>query len=206
MAAEFPGNEWRALYEQQGKPAHLVRWLESLIEAGRVAQALEAAQREQSRFPRYSPLVTLIGRCQFLLGQLDAAKATIQRAIDLDATYARAWETLLEISIQREEWDTAYQCLETLELLGWESDRLDTWRQQIPAHVLESAESTTAPMPTVTAHPSPVDWEQVREWPLLSPDRLEEPTPPDPGWSNLWTLWKILRTTGRGSPTSEQSD
>ena len=205
MVAEFPGDEWRVLYEQQGKPAHLVRWLEALIEAGRTAQALEVAQREQSRFPRYSPLVALIGRCQFLLGQLDAARATIQRAIDLDATYARAWETLLEISIQREDWHTAFQCLETLELLGWESDRLDAWRQQIPAHVLEQAENTTAPIPTVAAHRPPVDWTQVREWPSLSFDRIEEPATPDPGWTNLWVLWKVLRTS-QGSPPSGKTE
>jgi|GEM_PF-3309393 len=145
------------------RPMHLIRWLEALLQADRFEDVVRAAEAETARWPDYAPLRIVLARAYIGLGRWDLARQHLEEVLRQDAAHLRAWEALVETYAALGQWDDVATCLENLEMLGGEPEKLRLWRQRLAEHrPLKSAPPEVPP----PAPPRPV--EKV-EAPSLSP-------------------------------------
>jgi len=116
------------------RPMNLVRWLEALLQANRFEDVVRAAEAETARYPDYAPLRIVLARAYMALGRWDLARPHLEEVLRRDATHLRAWEALLEIHAAQDRWDDVATCLESLEMLGWEPEKLRLWKERLAEH------------------------------------------------------------------------
>lgn len=176
-------------YRLDPRPMHLVRWLEALLQAGRHEDLVRAAEAEVVRFPDYPPLRMVLARAYMALGRWDRARPHLEEVLRRDAAHLRAWEALLEVAAAQDRWDEAATCLENLETLGWEPERLRLWRERL-------AEHGPSPMPIPPdrtespPRPEVPDREPRPEFPGPGPAGHEasEAWSPCPAWGEAWAM------------------
>lgn len=173
------------------RPMHLIRWLESLLQASRFEDVVRAAETETARWPDYAPLRIVLARAYMGLGRWDLARQHLEEVLRQDAAHLRAWEALVETYAALGQWDDVATCLENLEMLGGEPEKLRLWRQRLAEHrpltsappevpppapprPVEEVEAPSPSPPTV-----PVAGEEVPAHPP-SPESLPEPLPAFP--------------------------
>lgn len=163
------------------RPMNLVRWLEALLQADRFEDVVRAAEAETARFPDYAPLRIVLARAYMGLGRWDLARPHLEEVLRRDATHLRAWEALLEIHAAQDRWDDVATCLENLEMLGWEPEKLRLWKERLaerrpPAPAIHEAATQEITFPALSAPPPPPGGEA----PPRASEEVVRPAPEPP--------------------------
>ncbi|GBC84909.1 hypothetical protein HRbin11_01345 [bacterium HR11] len=163
------------------RPMNLVRWLEALLQADRFEDVVRAAEAETARFPDYAPLRIVLARAYMGLGRWDLARPHLEEVLRRDATHLRAWEALLEIHAAQDRWDDVATCLENLEMLGWEPEKLRLWKERLaeyrpPPPAIHAAATQEITLPA----PSPSPPKPGGEAPSRPPEEVARPAPEPP--------------------------
>ncbi|MCS7312989.1 MAG: tetratricopeptide repeat protein [Acidobacteria bacterium] len=167
------------------RPMNLVRWLDALFQADRFEDVVRAAEAETARFPDYAPLRIVLARAYMALGRWDLARSHLQEVLRRDATHLRAWETLLEVYASQDRWDDVATCLENLEMLGWEAEKLRLWKERLAEHrppIAAIYEETPQEIPLRALSPTPPAPEsRFLSPPSTGPESSESPVDSDSG-------------------------
>ncbi len=162
---------------------NLVRWLEALLQADRFEDVVRAAEAETARFPDYPSLRIVLARAYMGLGRWDLARQHLEEVLRRDAAHLRAWEALVETCAAQDRWDDVGTCLENLEMLGWEPEKLRSWKERLTAH------RPPTPTPSEPPQPTPPEPVEAPGPPAVEVPSEAEPVPPSlrevwpPGWA-----------------------